>query len=143
MILIRDARPPAILHTENGKEKDQITEHPDDKAGKASVCRKAAPAKRYGHKLCNHNAQRCHAHQQFHCVNGLFFPLSYLPRPDAAALLRQHLGKIYAVKHCQHKKGRQGIRENFFHRIFHNATPLMNFVLAITFFYSSLWRPPV
>ena len=53
-ILIRDARPPAILHTENGKEKNQITEHSGDKAGKACVCRKAAPAERYGHKLHDH-----------------------------------------------------------------------------------------
>ena len=108
-ILIRDARPPAILHTENGKEKNQITEHSGDKAGKARLCRKAAPAKRYGHKLRDHNGQRSNAHQQLHRVNGRFFSPSNLPCPDAAALLRQHLGKIYAVKHCQRKKGKQGL----------------------------------
>lgn len=54
-ILIRDARPPAILHTENGKEKNQITEHSGDKAGKARLCRKAAPAERYGHMYFKEN----------------------------------------------------------------------------------------
>ena len=49
------------------------------------------------------------------------------------ALLRQHLGKINTIKHRQHKKGKQGIRECFFHWIFHHTTPKMNLVLAITF----------
>ena len=130
VILIRNTRPPAILHTENGKEKDQITEHPGAEAGKARVCREAAQTERYGHKLCNHNTQRRNAHQQFYCLNGLFLSLSDLQRPYAAALLRQHLDKINAVKHRQHKKSKQWIRDNFFHGIFHHVTPEMNLVLA-------------
>ena len=41
--LVRNTRPPAILHAQYGEQKDGIAQHSGAKAGKPCVCREIAP----------------------------------------------------------------------------------------------------
>ena len=99
--LVRNTRPPAILHAQYGEQKDGIAQHSGAKAGKPCVCGEMAPTERDGEKLRNRCAQRRSAHQQFYCVDGFFFSASDLSGLDATLLLRQHLGKIDTVKYYE------------------------------------------
>lgn len=97
-VLVRNARPPVILHAQYGEQKDGIAQHSGAKAGKPCVCREMAPTERDGEKLCDRCTQRRSVYQQLYCVDGFFLPASDLSGLDTALLLRQHLGKIDTVK---------------------------------------------
>lgn len=47
-VRIRDPRPPAVLHTDNGEQKDEIAEQSRTEAGKACSGRQHAPPERNG-----------------------------------------------------------------------------------------------
>ena len=103
-ILVRNTRPPAILHAQDGQQEDDVAHHPDAEAGKPCIRGKMAPAESDGEKLCDRRTQRRNAHKHFDRVNGFFLSAPNLPGLDTTPLLRQHLGKINAVERCQHEK---------------------------------------
>ena len=62
-ILVRNTRPPATLHAQNGQQEDRVAQHPNAKAAEPFACVKMTPAEDDGEKLRYGYTQRRNAHQ--------------------------------------------------------------------------------
>ena len=113
-VLIGDAGPPAVLHAQDGEQKDQIAEHADAESGEAGRCGQMAPAESDGHQLRGDDAHGGHAHQPLHCADLRVLSAPDLHGPDAAALLPPQLAQINAVKHRQNQQRQQAVGQGFF-----------------------------
>ena len=118
-VSIGDTGPPAILHAQNGNQKDQITHHTDAKPGKAGIRRQMTPAKCDGQQLRRDNSHGSNPHQRLHCVGLRVLSAPDLYGLDAAALLPPLFEKINSVKHCQDNQRRYAVGYVFFQRNLH------------------------
>ena len=131
----RDTGPPAILHAQNGNQKDQITHHADAKPGKAGIRAQMTPAKCDGQQLRGDNPHGGDAHQGFDRVGLSVLSAPDLYGSDAATLLPPLLHKINTVKHCQDNQRRYAVGYVFFQRNLHR------FVFLSSCFGESIYVP--
>lgn len=100
-VIVRDTGPPAVLHAEDGKQKDQVPEHGNAEPGKAGSRGQMAPAKSDGQQLRGDDPHGGNPHQGLDCVGLRVLSTSDLHGLDAAAFLPSQFDDINAVKHRQ------------------------------------------
>lgn len=100
-VIVRDTGPPAVLHAEDGTQKDQITEHANAEPGKAGSRGQMAPSKSDGQQLRGDDPHSGNSHQGFDWVGLRVLSAPELHGLDAAALLPPLFDEINAVKHRQ------------------------------------------